>query len=80
MLALNITYVGTLEDLKDRVYSKTLLLTSSLFTLLSFVDTLVESLNLESNLCFLVRINEERYLNQARTDLYFLMRKRWCGY
>ena len=69
MLALNITYVGTLEDLKDRVYSKTLLLTSSLFTLLSFVDTLVESLNLESNLCFLVRINEERYLNQARTDL-----------
>ena len=69
MLALNITCIGTLEDLKDRVYSKTLLLTSSLFTLLSFVDTLVESLNLESNLCFLVRINEERYLNQARSDL-----------
>ena len=69
MLALNITCIGTLEVLKDRVYSKTLLLTSSFFTLLSFVDTLVESLNLESNLCFLVRINQERYSNQAHTDL-----------
>ena len=61
MLALNITCIGTLEDLKDRDSSKTLLLTSSFFILLSFADTLVASLNLESNLCFLVRINQKRY-------------------